>query len=148
GVSGNDQIGNYTWQGRVNYGDFQYIYGPGEVSDGPVSTAYPSSIENPNLKWETNEQYNLGIDFSILDNKVQLASDFYIRNTKDLLLSRPLPAENGISNSIMDNIGDMTNKGIELLLTTNNISTNNFSWTTNWIFNKVWSKATSIHSPD
>ena len=48
GISGNDQIGNYQWQGRVNYGE-QYIYGPSEFSEGSVTVAYPSSIENPNL---------------------------------------------------------------------------------------------------
>jgi TonB-linked SusC/RagA family outer membrane protein len=144
GVSGNDQIGSYSWQGKANFGGFQYIYGPGSS----VTSAYPSSIENPNLKWETNEQYNVGIDFSILKNRVQLASDFYVRNTKDMLLQRPLPTENGISSTIMDNIGDLTNKGIELALTTVNIKTSNFTWTTNWIFNKVWNKATAIHTKD
>jgi len=144
GVSGNDQIGSYPWQGTANFGGFQYIYGPGSA----VTTAYPSSIENPNLKWETNEQYDLGIDFSILNNRIQLASDFYVRNTKDMLLQRPLPTENGISSSIMDNIGDLTNKGIELALTTVNISKSNFNWTSVWIFNKVWNKATAIHTED
>ena len=93
GVSGNDQIGSYPWQGTATFGGFQYIYGPGNA----ITSAYPSSIENPNLKWETNEQYDLGIDLSILNNRIQLASDFYVRNTKDMLLQRPLPTENGIS---------------------------------------------------
>lgn len=145
GVSGNDQIGNYAWQANYVYGD-QYIYGPAGQAEGAVTTVYPSSIENPNLKWETNEQYNAGLDFSILNDRIQLSSNFYIRNTKDLLLNRPLPAENGIATSVMDNIGSMTNKGIELALTTTNISRGDFSWTTNWIFNKVWNKVTEIHT--
>jgi len=148
GVSGNDQIGNYTWQGNVSYGGAQYIYGPTGISDGPVIAAYPTSIENPNLKWETNEQYNAGIDLAILNNRVHLTTDFYVRNTKDLLLQRPLPTENGIASSVMDNIGDMTNKGIEIALTTTNIRKKDFTWTTNWIFNKVWSNATKINSPN
>lgn len=148
GVSGNDQIGNYAWQGTVNYGGSQYIYGPAGSSDGPVTTAYPVSIQNPNLRWETNEQYNAGIDLSILNNRISLTSDFYVRNTKELLLQRPLPTENGIAPSVMDNIGDMTNKGIELALTTTNIRKKDFTWSTNWIFNKVWNKATAIHSPN
>ena len=148
GVSGNDQIGNYTWQGNVNFGGSQYIYGPAGISDGPVLTAYPTSVENPNLKWETNEQYNAGIDLAILNNRVQLTTDFYVRNTKDLLLQRPLPTENGIAGSVMDNIGNMTNKGIEIALTTTNIRKKDLTWTTNWIFNKVWNKATKINSPN
>jgi TonB-linked SusC/RagA family outer membrane protein len=144
GVSGNDQIGSYPWQGTATYGGFQYLYGPGSA----VTSAYPSSIENPNLKWETNEQYDLGIDLSVLKNRIQLATDFYVRNTKDLLLQRPLPTENGISSTVMDNVGDLTNKGIELALTTVNISKSNFNWTSVWIFNKVWNKATAIHTED
>src|SRR5690606_38721491 len=64
------------------------------------------------------------------------------------LLRRPLPSENGISGSIMDNIGDMTNRGIELALTTTNVRKTNFTWTTNWIFNRIWNKATAIHTAD
>ena len=146
GVSGNDQIGSYSWQGGANFGGSQYIYGPTASSAGAVTPASPSSIENPNLKWETNEQYNAGIDFSILKNRISLIVDAYVRNTKDMLLSRPLPAENGISSSFMDNIGNVTNKGIELALTTTNIKKGDFTWTTNWIFNKVWNKATAIFS--
>ena len=148
GVSGNDQIGNYTWQGNVNYGGSQYVYGPPGSSAGPVIAAYPISVENPNLKWETNEQYDAGIDLAMLNNRVQLTADFYIRNTKDLLLQRPLPTENGIAASVMDNIGNMTNKGIEIALTTTNLKTKDFTWTTNWIFNKVWNKATKINAPN
>ena len=144
GVSGNDQIGTYAWQGTAAYGSSQYIYGPGNVS----ITEYPSGIENRKLKWETNEQYNVGFDIGILNNRIQLVSDFFIRNTKDMILARPLPAENGFSASMLDNIGNMTNKGIELLLTTTNVKSNDFLWTTNWIFNKVWNKATKIYAPD
>ena len=145
GISGNDQIGNYAWQGRAGYGTPQYIFSP---NTPPAITEYPSSIENRKLKWETNEQLNLGFDFEILNSRIQLVSDFYIRNTTDMILNKPLPSVNGISGSMLDNIGNMTNKGIEILLTTTNIKRDNFIWTTNWIFNKVWNKATKIYSAD
>lgn len=147
GISGNDQINNYAWQGFVSYGG-RYLFGPSGISDGVAVMAYPSGIENPRLRWETNEQYNFGVDLGVLDGKIQLVADFYVKNTKDMLLSRPLPSENGISNSIMDNIGNMTNKGFELALTTENINRGHFNWTTNWIFNKVWNKVTAIHTSD
>jgi TonB-dependent starch-binding outer membrane protein SusC len=147
GVSGNDQIGNYAWQGRANYGG-QYYFGPSDLSNGAVTIEYPLTIENPNLKWETNTQYNAGIDMSLLKNKIQLTADFYVRKTKDLLLQKPLPSENGIANSIMDNIGSVTNKGIELALNTTNISTADFNWNTKWIFNKVWNRAETINAPN
>ncbi len=147
GVSGNDQIGNYAWQGNASYGT-QYLFGPTGGSNGAVNAEYPVTIENPNLKWETNYQFNTGVDFSILNNRVQLAADYYIRTTKDLLLQRPLPSENGIATSIMDNIGVVENKGLELDLTTTNIKTKNFTWTTKWIFNKVSNKAVKINTPN
>ena len=145
GVSGNDQIGNYAWQGRAGYGTPQYLFSP---NSPPAITEYPSSIENRRLKWETNEQYNVGLDFDILNSRIQLVSDFFVRNTKDMLLNKPLPAVNGISTSMLDNIGNMTNKGIEILLTTTNVKRKDFVWTTNWIFNKVWNKATKIYAAD
>lgn len=145
GISGNDQIGNYGWQGNASYGT-QYLFGPPGSSDAAVNAEYPLTIENPNLKWETNEQFNTGVDFSMLNNRVQLAADYYLRTTKDLLLQRPLPSENGIATSIMDNIGVVENKGLELDLTTTNIKTNDFTWTTKWIFNKVWNKAKKINT--
>ena len=143
GVSGNDQIGTYKWQGRTGYGMPQYIYAPNTQA---AITEYPSSIENRKLKWETNEQYNVGVDFAILKNRIEMVADWYVRNTTDLILDRPLPAENGLTTSMLDNIGNMTNKGIELMLTTTNVQQKDFVWTTNWIFNKVWNKATKIHT--
>ncbi len=145
GVSGNDQIGNYAWQANYSYGS-PYIFGPTTGSAGSVVSVYPSSIENPNLKWETNEQINIGIDFGLWSDRVTLSSNYYVRNTKDLLLARPLPAENGISTSVMDNIGSMTNKGIELVLTTTNVSKGDLTWTTNWIFNTLSNKVTKLHT--
>ena len=147
GISGNDQIGNYTWRGNASYGT-QYLFGPPGTSSGAVNAEYPVTIENPNLKWETNDQFNIGVDFSILKNRVQLVADYYIRTTKDLLLQRPLPSENGIATSIMDNVGVVQNNGLELDLTTVNIRTNDFTWTTKWIFNKVSNKAKQINTPN
>jgi TonB-linked SusC/RagA family outer membrane protein len=147
GISGNDQINNYAWQGSVNYGQ-RYLFGPSGISDGVSVIAYPSGIENSKLKWETNEQFNFGIDLGIWNGRIQLVADYYIKNTRDMLLSRPLPSENGIASSIMDNIGNMTNKGFEFSLTTENIRSGDFGWTTNWIFNKVRNKVTAIHTSD
>ncbi len=147
GISGNDQIGPYSWQGKLSYGG-TYVYGPAGQTTGAAIIANPSSLENPKLKWETNEQYNLGIDLSIIKNRIGLTADYFVKNTRDLLLSRPLPAENGVSGSIMDNIGNLRNTGIELALTTVNIKKKDFEWTSNWIFNRIWNKATKIFAPD
>lgn len=147
GVSGNDQIGNYSWQGGYSYGN-QFYFGSLQTSTGPAILAYPTSIANPTLRWETNTQYNIGIDFSAFKNRIRLVTDYYVRNTKDVLLRRPLPGENGISSTILDNIGNISNRGFEIHLTTTNVSGKRFNWTTDWIFNRVWNTASRIYSPD
>ena len=144
GVSGNDQFGNYAWQGNVKYSSL-YTYGP--TSSGSAGTGkalVPSTIENSHLKWETNEQIDVGADISLFDNRINLTADYFIRKTKDMLLYRSLPLENGIASSLFDNIGNMTNRGIELALNTVNIKSNNFTWTTNFTFTKVNNKVDDV----
>jgi len=144
GVSGNDQFGNYSWQGKVNYGRL-YTYGPiAGGGAGTVNALEPSTIENKNLKWETNEQVNIGLDLSAANNRINLTADYFIRNTKDMLLYRNLPLENGIASNIFANLGNMTNKGIELSLTTVNLQSKNLSWTTNLTFTKINNKVKNV----
>jgi len=144
GVSGNDQFGNYAWQGTVNYTDL-YTYGPvGAGSSGTGKVLLPNSIENRKLKWETNEQTNIGVDLSVLGNRINLTADYFVRKTKNMLLYRSLPSENGIATSIFDNIGNMSNKGLELSLNTVNLQTKDFSWTTNFTFTKINNKVDKV----
>ena len=144
GVSGNDQFGNYAWQGTVNYNNL-YTYGSTDTgSSGTGKVLIPSTIENNHLKWETNEQINIGTDVSIFNSRINLTADYFIRKTKDMLLYRSLPLENGISSSLFDNIGNMTNKGIELSLKTINIKSGNFSWTTDMTFTKIRNKVKDV----
>jgi TonB-linked SusC/RagA family outer membrane protein len=144
GVSGNDQFGNYVWQGNVNYGNL-YTYGnPDSGGSGTGKALIPSSIENTKLKWEVNEQVDFGTDISIYDDRIQLTADYFIRKTKDMLLYRSLPLENGITSSLFDNVGNMTNKGIELALSTVNITGRNFSWTTDFNFTKINNKVGDV----
>ncbi len=136
GVSGNDQFGNYAWQGKVGYGNL-YTYAPASLGGVTEIALIPSSIENQNLKWETNAQTDFGVDLGLFKNRVNLTADYFIRKTSNMLLHRALPLENGIAASLLDNIGDMTNKGIELALNTVNIETKDFSWTTGFNLTKI-----------
>lgn len=146
GVSGNDQFGNYAWKGKVAYKDL-YTYGSTDLGGaGTGKVLLPSTIENSNLKWETNTQTNIGIDLSVLDNRINFTADYFVRKTKDMLLYRKLPSENGIATSIFDNIGNMTNKGLELALNTVNIKTKDFSWSTNFTFTKISNKVDKVFS--
>lgn len=121
GLVGNDQIANYAYLGRVGNGA-NYPFG-GVAQPG----TFPASIENLSLKWEESAQTNIGIDVSLLDNKIGLTVDAYIKNTKDLLLNAPLPTSSGFSTAIQ-NIGELQNKGLEISLNTKNINSENLKW--------------------
>lgn len=121
GLVGNDQIANYAYLGRVGNGA-NYPFG-GVAQPG----TFPASIENLSLKWEESAQTNIGIDVSLLDNKIGLTVDAYIKNTKDLLLNAPLPTSSGFSSAVQ-NIGQLQNKGLEISLQTTNIDTKELKW--------------------
>lgn len=88
----------------------------------------PSQIGNPDLKWETTSQFNVGVDFTTSNQRVSGSIDYYIKETEDLLLNRPIPTTSGFT-TVIQNIGDMENKGVELSLTTRNF-VGDFNWST------------------
>lgn len=140
GLTGNPSISPY--QTLARYSD---IYtSSGDVS---VNAVVPTNFANDNLKWETTYQWNFGLDLGLFDNRVNLAAEYYMSETKDLLFSRPLPAYIGIPNPVQtENIGELQNKGIEFTLNTKNIITDNFSWSTD--FNIAFNKNEITKLPD
>ncbi len=118
GLTGNDDIPQFLY--AALYGITAYGGQPG---------IYPSNIPNPDLKWETSTQLNLGLDLGLFDNRVNLTADVYNKQTKDLLLSRPLPTSSGFS-VVTENVGEVENKGIELSLSTDNIADRDLTWST------------------
>jgi TonB-dependent starch-binding outer membrane protein SusC len=109
GLTGNDDIPSFL---------YAELYGV--TSYGGASGIYPSSIPNPDLKWESTAQFNIGVDAGLINNRILVTADYYNKQTKDLLLDRPLPGSSGFS-SITENIGRIENKGVELSLTTKNL---------------------------
>lgn len=89
------------------------------------------SIANPDLTWETTEQYNVGLDLGLLRNRITLSVDAYFKKTFDLLLSKPLDYSMGFA-TMMYNSGSLENKGLEFVLNTVNVSHRNFSWTSSF----------------
>lgn len=118
GLTGNDDISPFL---------FSELYGNGSYGGQPA--IFPSNIPNPDLKWESTAQLNIGINLGLFDDRVVLTADYYNKQTNDLLLSRPLPNSSGFS-SITENVGKVENKGIELSLSTQNIITDDFTWNT------------------
>jgi TonB-linked SusC/RagA family outer membrane protein len=125
GVNGNRDIGRYAALSDLTTGKYQYILPSGQIV--LVSQLYVGRLQNPGLKWERTESYNLGLDFSMFRNRIGGSIDVYRKSTKDLLVNRALPDITGFQN-VIDNIGEVENKGIELTLNSLNIQSQNFSW--------------------
>lgn len=98
---------------------------------------------NPNLKWETTEQMDVGMEMELLNGKVLLEGDYFIKNTKDLLLNRPLPGYVGGGN-IAENVGEIENKGWELSVTVPVIKRNEFEWTSSFNISNVKNTVKSV----
>ena len=98
----------------------------GGYMDQPGIT--PSQIANKDLKWETNYNLNLGLDFGLW-NRINVSLEYYTRTTKNLLMDRPISMTTGFSSYLM-NIGEMQNRGVELEINSENVKTRDFSWRT------------------
>ena len=123
GIAGNFDIGNYTYYSQVT--KYNYVLG-GALAGGKRM----EEVGNPELGWEKLYEMNAGLEFGLFNDRILLMADFYKRNTKSLLLDIELPASSGYTKA-KENNGNLQNKGVELSITTRNIYTKDFSWTTN-----------------
>lgn len=132
GQTGNNRIGNYRHY--ANLSTANATLGSGEAI---VSGLVPGNIANDDLTWEKTATTNLGLDISFLRNRINMSVDVYEALTEDLLLSVPLPITSGFSSNIQ-NIGEVSNKGVEIELSSSNIVTTDFKWNTqfNYSYNK------------
>lgn len=143
GLTGNNRIGEYD-----RYALLDMIRSHRETANIP-NTVYPFdnviesvgvapiSLPNEDLKWETTEQWNLGLDLGFFNERIGFTMDIYRKTTRDLLLNATLPYTSGYVTA-MKNIGKVRNQGIELTLNTVNIDKKDFKWSTNFniAFNK------------
>jgi TonB-linked SusC/RagA family outer membrane protein len=120
GITGNTALSPYQSLDRLS--TVRYIYS----NQTPKIGFVPLGISNRELKWETTAQMDLGVDFGILDNRIKFTFDYYLKTTTDLLASVPLPPSVGFG-SILKNIGEIQNKGLEFGVTAD-ILTNQFKW--------------------
>lgn len=129
GENGNREIGRYAALSRLNSSVYSYTTPAGATFNvGAIRTA---NMSNPNLQWERNSSINVGFDFGIKGSKITGSLDYYERTTTDLLMNRSLPNVTGFS-SVIANLGQVANNGVELTLNTENYKTNNFSWRTSF----------------
>ena len=110
-----------------SYYGYQSTYTTGAFYSGKPSP-WESTLGNEELTWEKNYALNLGLDIGLF-SRVNVSLDWYTRTTKDLLMSKQLNSISGFS-SLLTNVGQMRNTGVELEVRSNNIKTKDFSWTT------------------
>jgi TonB-dependent starch-binding outer membrane protein SusC len=134
GLTGNAEIGNFPSRS---------LYAASAYAD--ISGLVPSQIGDEALKWENTTQFDVGLDFGFLNNRISGEIDFFSKKTKDLLLNVPTPAVNGYT-SITKNIGDMTNKGVEFVLN-GTIFRGEFTWTSSFNISTYKNEVTRLVAP-
>jgi TonB-dependent starch-binding outer membrane protein SusC len=123
GKTGNQGAGNYPWQSL--YALNVYASEPG---------FFPSQLENRNLGWETTQQFNVGLDISMLNSRINIVADYYNKKTSDVLFRISIPETSGFS-SVYRNIGNVDNQGFELAINTVNVKTKTLQWKTGLTLN-------------
>lgn len=152
GVTGNQAgIGDFQsrglWGGQrggLNLGGQGQPGGPAAYVDDAGITA--NQLANPDLKWETTNQINLGLDLGLFDDKLNITFDVYNKQTKDLLLAVPVPRTTGYS-SLVQNFGEIENKGFELGINGTIIQKSDFNWNASFNISQNKNLVKKIASP-
>ena len=142
---------SYGLQGNIDKNTSPFLIGkydyvsilPGNSEESILIQGAPNS----KLRWEKTTSYNLGLDFSVLNQAINLSVDYYYRKGTDLIGNKMLPLENGF-NYMTINWASMKNKGIEVNLQTRNITTKDFSWYTTFNFAYNQNKVLKVMTPD
>ena len=144
GLTGNNRTTTpYDFYSQIatlpgNTGSYDYVFG-GEFISGYA----PVNMANDRLKWETTEQWNVGFDFSVFDSRIKLTADWYLKNTRDLLLQATMPSSSGYVSAMM-NVGSMQNQGVELTLDLVPVQEKNFVWSMNFNIAMNRNKVTAL----
>lgn len=149
GVTGVIPGSNYLSQYIYNYDSY------GDVMDKEgnwIQTLKVSQNPNKDLKWETTREINFGIDWSLLNERLNGSVDYYVKTTKDLLYSYSVPVPPNLYNSTIANVGEMRNNGIELMVNAIPVRTRDFEWNTTLTFshnkNKLLSLSNELYETD
>jgi TonB-linked SusC/RagA family outer membrane protein len=112
-------VGNYSYQNVVSVSGYTYSFGPQTLymGDTAVPAPRPSSIANKELSWEKTRDMGAGFDLSTLNKRLSVTFDYYNRKVSDMLLNVRLPYSVGVASSVVQNVGSMTNRGLELSAT-------------------------------
>jgi TonB-linked SusC/RagA family outer membrane protein len=144
GLTGNANIDDYGWRQLYSYGTssdyavsyYNFNYN-GEVGSGPTS------VGNPYLTWETNKQFNVGLDVGLFNNRLSFTFDYYNRKATNLLLSQPTSGTAG-TGSFLNNIGSMRNRGVEFSINGTPVQIADFKWNAGFNISRNINKVTSL----
>ncbi|MEO6916069.1 MAG: TonB-dependent receptor [Chitinophagaceae bacterium] len=140
GLTGNNRVSDFPYLTQYSISTVQQGY---TFNNLEQSGLIPQTLGNPNLKWETTGQWDIGLDMSFLRGRIGLTADIYKKVTKDLLLNANIPTSYGYS-SIFKNIGSVQNQGLEVTINTFNIRNKDFSWNTSFNISFNTSKVLSL----
>ncbi|UCH14186.1 MAG: TonB-dependent receptor [Bacteroidales bacterium] len=138
GITGIEPTDPYLSLTLLEYGDRILIDGEWQ------RTIIPASNPNPDLRWEKKLETNIGLDFGFLGNRINGSVDLYKRNTKDLLWNYSVPTPPYLYGTILANVGEMENQGIELLVNIVPVKTKDLSWTTSINYSTNSNKLVSL----
>ena len=140
GIIGNQAIGPYASLALVG------PYGEGVFNNGSeyvfYSSSQPVAYSNPDLKWETTRQFDIGLDWGFWENRVQATFDYYRKFTYDLLLNTPIPITSGFANTIL-NVGNIENQGWDVEITSIN-TTGALKWNTSFNISRNINEITKL----
>ncbi|MCC8188594.1 MAG: TonB-dependent receptor [Bacteroides sp.] len=136
GIVGNQNAGSYAY--GITMASSASIWGQG---------FYAGNYPNSGLKWEETKSYNVGLDLNLLGNRIEFITDFYYKDTDNLLMRATLPSfVSGVIGAPWVNAGAMVNKGVELTLNTVNIDRRDFFWKTGLTFSLNRNKVTRLYT--
>ena len=136
GVNGNRDVGMYASLARL---EPEVWYDGSDTRIG----VYNSTLGNNDLRWERTESYNIGLDFGLLNDRINLSLNYYDMTTTDLLMNRQLPSLTGFM-SITSNLGELRNRGFEMSLDAVNINKGSFTWRSSLVFSLNRNKIISL----
>lgn len=137
GRVGNASIAPYQTGGPLAFTN--YNWGNGVAAIGTA----PTTFRTPDLSWEKTSTTNIGLEFGLLKNRITGTIDLYSSDTRDGLQSKSIPGANGVT-SVFVNLGKVTNKGVEIMLSSQNINKGDFRWSTDFVFTRNKEKIADI----
>lgn len=143
GYTGNPNVAANAYIQAINQ-SFQYTFGNSSGSGGIVQGAAPSRSYNPDIKWEKNEQLNIGIDAAVLSNKIRFSLDVYQRRSKDLILYVAPPFISGTYEAVPYNTGTLQNRGIDFTANASVLSKKDFNWNVNAVIGTYKNEVISL----